>query len=325
MTSAPTSLGLHHVTALASDPQTNLDFYAGLLGLRLVKKTVNFDDPGTYHLYYGDEAGSPGSILTFFPWPGARRGSRGVGQATRIRFGVPSGSLPFWEERLARHGVTLESRFESSGPPSLGFLDPDGLALELVEKASVPSLAWLAPGIAIGQALRGFHSVELLVESAEPTASVLARLGYGEVDSPSRARRFGLAGGGGFVDLVEQPSGVRGRIAAGSVHHIAFRAADQATQLGLADALRQAGLQVTPVLDRNYFLSVYSREPGGVLFEIATDPPGFAVDEPLASLGGVLRLPKWLEPHREEIAAHLPRLESPDAARLLPSKEANHG
>lgn len=317
--------GLHHVTAIATDAQTNLDFYAGVLGLRLVKKTVNYDDPGTYHLYYGDEIGRPGTILTFFPWPLARRGSRGAGQATVTAFAVPEGSLGFWRERLEGQGIVVEDPHRRFDEEVLTLLDPDGLKLELVAHAGAADLApWIDGPVDDRRAVRGFHSVTLLEARGEPTAELLtAGMGFHRAAVAGRRVRFEAAPAGGEadavaagtrVDVVESPETAAGHVAAGTVHHVAFRVAGDGEQLALRDRLLARGLHVTPVQERHYFRSIYFREPGGVLFEIATDPPGFTVDEPAAELGGALRLPPWLEPERARIEAALPPLTSASPA-----------
>ena len=309
--------GIHHVTAIASDPRRNLEFYGEVLGLRLVKKTVNFDDPGTYHLYFGDELGRPGTILTFFPWPLARRGERGTGQATTTALAVPEGSLGWWRRRLERHSVAIEEPRRRFDEEALALLDPDGLRLELVAEARAADHgAWLGGPVPAEHAVRGVHSVALTVADPEPTAELLT-LGLGLAaagEAPGRLR-FAAPGAalGDRVDLLPRPQETTGRVAAGSVHHVAWRAADDAEQEDWRRGLGERGLGVTPVQDRSYFRSIYFREPGGVLFEIATDGPGFTVDEPAAELGSDLRLPAWLEPHRERIAASLPEL-APAAA-----------
>ena len=307
--------GIHHVTAMASDPQANGDFYTGVLGLRLVKKTVNFDDPGTYHLYYGDEVGHPGTIMTFFPWPLARRGVQGAGQATVTSFAVPEGSLGFWTERLARLGVTFDGVKTRFGEEVLTLLDPDGLRLELVARAdSRPG--WVDGPVPAEHAVRGFDGVTLTEWNLDITQKVLAgTLGFRRVGEEGDRVRFeagtGEGGGAGSrVDVLMSPAAARGRISAGTVHHVAFRAADEADQLAWRQAVDESGLYVTPVLDRQYFRSIYFREPGGVLFEIATDPPGFTWDEPVESLGSGLKLPPWLEESRSRIEAALPPVEA---------------
>lgn len=309
-------LGIHHVTAIASDPQANVDFYAGLLGLRMVKKTVNFDDPGTYHLYYGDEQGSPGTILTFFPWPGARRGSRGAGQATVTSFAVPEGALSWWRHRLSAAGVVVADSVERFGEDSFTFLDPDGLLVEMVADSSAAERApWSDGPVPEPQAIRGFHSMTLLEADAERTAELLTgAMGFRlEGQKGERSRfSFGEDGAPGTVlDVIHRPGESVGRVAAGSVHHIAFRVAGDEEEVAWQRRLMEAGMGVTEVKDRQYFHSIYFREPGGVLFEIATDPPGFTLDEPLAELGKSLQLPPWYESRRQEIEAVLPALEAP--------------
>ena len=305
--------GIHHVTAMASDPQANVDFYTGVLGLRLVKRTVNFDDPGTYHLYYGDEVGHPGTILTFFPWPGARRGVQGAGQATVTSFSVPEGSLGYWTERLSRLGVDFQEPRPRFDEEVLTVLDPDGLRLELVARAEADDRApWLGGGVPAEHAIRGFEGVTLTEWNAQVTEEVLAgTLGFRRVAEAGDRIRFevGAGGPGTRVDVLAAPSAVRGHVSAGTVHHVAWRSADEPDQLAWREAISETGLYVTPVLDRQYFRSIYFREPGGVLFEIATDPPGFTRDETAETLGTALKLPPWLEPSRERIQAALPPIE----------------
>ncbi len=302
--------GIHHVTAIATDPQANVDFFAGVLGLRLVKKTVNFDDPGSYHLYYGDEVGGPGTAMTFFAWPHGQRGARGAGQATVTSFSVPAASLDFWKDRLAAFGVLQEPQVERFGQQTLVFYDPDGLKLELVgdpEAAELP--VWTGGPVDAEHALRGFHSVTLSTREPRKTEHILADLMGWEREADEGERIRLVAGAsdhpGRRVDLLRTDEPM-GWAAAGTVHHVAFRAADDAAELDLRRRLVDAGQRVTEVRERNYFRSVYFREPNGVLFEIATDPPGFTVDEPVATLGSELKLPEWLEPQRDEIEALLP-------------------
>ena len=291
----PSLLGIHHVTAIAGDPQRNVDFYHGLLGLRLVKVTVNFDDPGSYHLYYGDDRGSPGSILTFFPWPRAPRGRIGTGQAGITAFAIPRGSVEFWRKRLKLGRV--EQRF---GEEVLALEDPDGLKLELI--ASAPSGA---------HAIRGFHSVTLWEHDAEPTASLLTQtLGFTSLDREGNRARY--AAGNSLVDVLSLPGTPRGWVSAGTVHHVAWRSPDDEDQKAWRARIRGS----TPVIDRQYFHSIYFGEPGGVLFEIATDPPGFAVDEPPDQLGTTLRLPPWLEPERDQIRRALPKFRLPSGVEF---------
>lgn len=308
--------GIHHVTAIASDPQSNVDFYAGVLGLRLVKLTVNFDDPTTYHLYYGDEAGQPGTILTFFPWPGARRGRRGTGQVAATAFSVPEGSLGYWETRLGKRGIAAGPRQRRlDNEEYLPFLDPDGLQLELVAQAGAGALSpWEESPVSPAYAIRGFQGVTLWEKDPEPTIELLTgTLGFRlERESHRRYRlRAASPGPGTVADVVHVPDGERGWDGAGIVHHVAWRTADDEEQRAWQQDLASQGLRVTPVMDRQYFRSIYFREPGGVLFEIATDPPGFAQDETVKALGTSLKLPAWLEGRRDELEAALPRLALP--------------
>ncbi len=306
--------GIHHVTAIATDPQQNADFYAGVLGLRLVKKTVNFDDPSTYHFYFGDELGQPGTILTFFPWPMARRGSRGSGQATVTSFSVPEGSLGFWSDRLERLGVIVEQPTARFDEEVLTFYDPDGLKLELVAHAENLGKPWSRGSVPTQHAIRGFHSVTLAVREVEPTAELLTRtMGLRRAGELGQRSRFETTAGalGRCVDLLHTPETGHGRIAAGTVHHVAWRVPDELSQAAWRETLASLDLQPTPVQDRRYFQSIYFREPAGVLFEFATDPPGFTRDERPDSLGSRLQLPPWLEPQRDQIERVLPTIEMP--------------
>jgi glyoxalase family protein len=309
--------GIHHVTAIATDPQQNVDFYLQTLGLRLLKQTVNFDAPDVYHLYYGDEAGSPGTILTFFPWPNSPQGRRGAGQATVTSFSVPETSLGWWRQRLDRLGVEVNQVETRSGEDALSLYDPDGLLVELVAHPGTdPRPPWEQGPIPVEHAIRGFHSVTLTESGYENTAELLTgTLGFELLDEDGPRFRFGVAGGGpgAAVDLVCSPEAEAGQVAAGTVHHVAWRTPDDDQQVEWREELVDEGLDVTPVIDRQYFHSIYFREPGGVLFEIATDPPGFLVDESLLELGRQLRLPPWLEPRRELIESRLPTLKLPDA------------
>lgn len=310
-------LGIHHVTSIAGAPQRNVDVFAGLLGLRLVKLTVNFDDPGTYHLYYGDEVGRPGTAMTFFPWPHGRHGQIGTGQVTVTAFSVPAGALDYWIERFERAGIAFAGPTERFDAEVLAFADPDGLQYELVAHAGAEERPCWADGPVPAQyAVRGFHSVTLAVAGYERTAAVLTEvLGFRLVRQDGQRFRFAVGPGaaGALVDLLVQPDAPRGHVAVGTVHHVAFRTADDADQAAWRQHIAAAGFAVTPVMDRQYFRSIYFREPGGVLFEIATDPPGFTRDESVAELGSRLRLPPWLEPHRAEVEGALPRLRLPTA------------
>jgi glyoxalase family protein len=314
-------LRLHHVTAIASDPQRNLDFYAGLLGLRLVKRTVNFDDPETYHFYFGDEVGTPGSILTFFPWPGARSGRQGPGQVAVTSFAILPSALGFWIERLVRHGIKYEGPVKRGSSPAaaeqvISFRDHDGLMLELVAHPGAEARpAWAnASGISREHAIHGFHGVTLWVEKGEASEKLLMdTLGFRPVREEGSTRRFAVGDGGpgSLVDLRVTGGFVRGVGGAGTVHHVAWSVADDATQLVVRERVETAGLNPTPVIDRNYFHSVYFHEPGGVLFELATNLPGFTIDEPLERLGERLMLPTQFEPRRAEIEAVLPQIHLP--------------
>ena len=304
--------GIHHVTAISGKAARNLDFYAKTMGLRFVKKTVNFDDPGTYHLYYGDEVGHPGTILTFFPWEDTAPGRAGTGLAQQTAFRVPMNSIGFWTHRLLAKGVAyepLEKRFDE---PVLSFKDPDGLSLALVGVSDLEGEGgWTDGAIPTEHAICGFHGVTLMIGDSTGTAAILSDvLGFNEVGREGPYLRFRAAQGvGGVVDIRAAKEFLAGQMGRGSVHHVAFRAVDDAGQAGMArKVVENHGLHHTPQLDRQYFRSVYFREPGGVLFEIATDAPGFAVDESVASLGKELKLPPFLEPRRKEIEATLPPL-----------------
>lgn len=308
-------LGIHHVTAIAGDPQQNVEFYAGVLGLRLVKQTVNYDDPGTYHLYFGDTLGRPGTILTFFPWPGAPRGRHGAGQATVVSFSVPPDALGFWEERLRSHAVTVERLESAFDEPILEFSDPDGLQLELVADSRTDlGQPWTAASVAVSQAIRGFHSVALLEQAYTDTEALLTEvMGFRLVKHVGHRRRYAVGNGGlaTWVDIVSAPDAPLGHVAVGTVHHVAWRTRDEVAQQGWRQRILEERLSVTPVRDRQYFRSIYFRDPGGVLFEIATDTPGFAIDESPDALGTGLRLPPWLEPQRDVLTARLPELHVP--------------
>jgi glyoxalase family protein len=304
--------GIHHITAISSDVHRNMQFYTQVLGLRFVKKSVNQDDPGTYHLYYGDYAGSPGTILTFFPWVGIRRGRPGSGQSYATAFSVPAGSLTFWRKRfldLKVETLAVEKRFSDE---VLTFFDPDGLRLELVatseSDARPPAPSAQVP---VEHAIRGFHGTTLGLHEASATTALLTEaMGYHLVNQSGHRSRFSAGTGpGSYVDLLTDPALPRGLDGAGTIHHVAFRVPDDAAQLAARSLLQERGLQVSPVIDRAYFKSIYYREPGGVLFEIATDQPGFAIDEPVETLGSRLSLPPHLEPLRAEIEAALPKLD----------------
>ena len=315
MTTTRALPGIHHLTAIAGDPQQNVDFYMGVLGLRLVKQTVNFDDPQSYHLYYGDDAGRPGTILTFYSWPGAPRGRGGAGQIGVTAFSVPAGALSFWRERLAAHGIqpTMpEARFDDQ---VLAFVDPDGLPLEIIA-TEMPDTrpGWSDGPVPPAYAIRGFHAPTLHVSRLEPSMQLLSTVMGCRVVAKEGARvRFAMGAGspGSLVDLVERSGIPYGRIGVGTAHHIAWRTPDDVQQLAWHDDLAAHGLGVTEVRDRQYFRSIYYREPGGILYEIATDQPGFAIDETPEALGTALQLPPWLETHRAQIDRALPPLVLP--------------
>lgn len=305
-------LGLHHVTAICEDAQTNVDFYAGLLGLRVIKVTVNFDDPTAYHLYYGDGAGSPGTSMTFFPYPGSRGGRSGLGQVGVTSFSIPEGSEAYWRERLADYSIPGE------GP--IDFSDPDGLLLRLVPDPEYRLKAlWTGSDVPTEHQIGGFHSVTLNEREIEGTATLLMRIMGYEHDGEHPAEEFVFAlpdkGMGSRLDVTLQ-GGTAGRPGAGTIHHVAFRVADDETQLRFRSELEGIGASVSEVRDRDYFHSIYFREPGGVLFEIATDGPGFDADESVDALGTGLKLPAMHEPQREMIEAALPKLRLPGGIEI---------
>ncbi|GJM41677.1 MAG: diguanylate cyclase [Ardenticatenaceae bacterium] len=305
--------GLHHITAVASNPHKNVHFFHAILGQRLVKKTVNFDDPGTYHLYYGDEVGTPGTIMTYFPWQHMRRGQRGNGETAAMAYTIRPEAIGFWQAWLKKNGIStgeIQTRF---GADVLPFTDPDGLPLELITSDAPATLQhWSEGPIAEKEALRGFHSVTLWLDEVEPTGNLLTeQLDYKFVGEEGNRFRYqaNATDMGTIVDILHRPGQPAGQFGAGSIHHIAFRTVDDEEQLAYLQKLRQAGQQVTPVQDRQYFHSIYFRSAGGVLFEIATDAPGFPYDEPVAELGTHLKLPAWLEQNRPAIEQRLPEIE----------------
>jgi glyoxalase family protein len=315
-------LGIHHVTAICSNPQKNIDFYTQLLGLRLVKLTVNFDDPTTYHLYYGDKIGHPGTILTFFPWPDAPTGYRGTGQAITTSFLIPPNSIDFWKDRLKNSDICFEGptkRFDDDEEQIIRLFDPDGLELELVAHSSAKEndeRFWKDGPISYENGIRGFYSVSLSEEGYERTAEILNEMGYKMIKSEGNRFRFQIEdskstpniAGTKILDVLCLPDTAHGRIGKGTVHHVAFRTPSDETQISIRKNIIKIGLNPTPVMDRTYFHSVYFREPGGVLFEIATDPPGFTIDQNVEDLGERLMLPQWLEPVRERLEKVLPKI-----------------
>ena len=310
--------GVHHVTAITGGVQKCVDFYVGVLGLRFIKKSINQDVPDTYHIYFGDNVGSPGTAMTFFGWPSWPKRRAGSGQVTTVSFAVPRGSLEFWNSRLRTLGVeaTRTSRF---GTDALVAADPDGIELELVGDVS-PNVRWVPwPDSAVDEehAIRGFHSVTMTVAEATRTADLLVKtMGFRKAGQEGRRTRFETGQGGhhSILDVVESPEGPEGEESIGTVHHVAWRAIGDAHQAEWREVLVKAGRSVTPVIERYYFKSIYYREPGGVLFEIATDGPGFTVDEPVESLGSTLSLPPWFQVRRDRLDATLPPIVVPTTA-----------
>lgn len=303
--------GIHHISAIAGDPQQNLDFYVGVLGLRLVKKTVNFDDPSVYHLYYGDETGSPGTILTFFPWSRAVKGKPDRGEVVAISFSVPTGSLEYWKNRISDSQLEIEEPFKRFGKNVLGLKDPDGLHLELVADPAADEVeGWRNGDVPDEHAIRGVHGATLSEADYRPTGELLENhLGFEYVEQFGDRHLYRSdAPFGSYIEVIDRFD-LQGRSGKGTVHHIAFRAKDDEHQLSLREELQKRGYHITEVKDRHYFRSVYFHEPGGVLFEIATDNPGFDIDEEAEQLGTSLKLPGWLEDRRGLIEADLPDLE----------------
>lgn len=305
-------LGLHHITAIARNARRNYAFYTQLLALRFVKKTVNFDDPATYHFYFGDEVGTPGTILTFFPWEGITEGRQGAGMATDIGYAVPEGGLSFWQKRFDSHGVRMTDTGRRFGEEYLSFEDPDGLPLTFIVRAQADNRKpWETSEVPGAVALRGFHSITLTLRSVMDTARILTDIfGYKLQGQEGNRYRYitDAVKGASVVDLVERPEAGRGINAGGTIHHVAFRVPNEEVLMSFREKVISHGLQITPKIDRNYFFSLYFREPGGVLFELATDNPGFAVDEPVSELGSNLKLPPQYEPRRAEIEKILPAL-----------------
>ena len=307
--------GIHHVTAICDNAQQNIDLYAGLLGLRVVKQTVNFDMPDTYHLYYGDEQGQPGTILTFFAWPDAPKGRMGTGQIGPISFSISEQSMDYWEERLSQHNALVAGPNIHFGEKVLSIFTPDGLTLELVAHREADQYSgWKDGPVPAESAIRGFHRVTLMESNLERTSTMLTEvLGFKLVGVEGDRSRFKASEDGiaTLVDVLTLPELTHGTIAVGSVHHVAWRTPDDEQQLAWRKKLLDLGIPVTPVRDRQYFHSIYFHEPGGVLFEIATDPPGFAIDEPVEQLGTHLKLPPWLESQRPMLEQTLPPLYLP--------------
>jgi glyoxalase family protein len=306
--------GVHHVTAICSDPQANIDFYTSTLGMRLVKLTVNFDDPHNYHLYYGDNMGRPGTILTFFAWPGAPRGWRGTGEVTTVSFSAPPESLDYWRNRLTGKGVRIENASMRFDDQVISFYDPDGLLLELVANPRDNREGWTNGPVPSEFAIKGFYGVTLSEDGYERTSSLLTdTMGFHFIGQDGNRCRYRSsdAEAASIVDILCLPGARTGEVSVGTVHHVAWRTPNDEEQKIWREKLVESRLNVTPIIDRKYFHSIYFREPGRVLFEIATDPPGFTIDEPLESLGRSLALPPWLEPMRAHLETELPPVELP--------------
>lgn len=297
--------GIHHITVMASDPQNNYDFYTQTLGMRFIKKTVNFDAPDVYHLYYGDEKGSPGTILTFFPFPDARRGKRGTGEINIVSFSVPSNSLQYWMNRLAELAINFDGPKNKFGHEYISLLDPDGMKIEIAADTNADSIeGWFNGDVPAEHSIRKFFSSTFYLSDAKPTEKLLTQvMGAKLIASEGNVRRYTLGEKESlvFVDIIEDASIPRGISGAGTVHHIAWRTANDEEQLNWRAKVSEYGLYPTEVVDRDYFHSIYFREPGGILFEIATDPPGFMIDESFENLGTELKLPAWHEPKRKLI------------------------
>jgi glyoxalase family protein len=305
-------LGLHHITAIAANAKQNLDFYTKVLGQRLVKKTVNFDDPGTYHFYFGDEIGTPGSILTFFPWEGVRKGHNGTGMATGIGYSVPKDSLDFWVNRFKKFNVKHDEIAERFGEKYLHFEDPDGLKIDfIIPENEDKRKQWETNEITKAAATKGFHSVTLTLKNLTPTAKILTDIfGYKLLKQEGNRYRFitDAIESASIVDVIEAPNFAPGVNSAGTNHHVAFRVKNEDIQMEFREKILSKGLNITTKIDRDYFFSLYFREPGGVLFELATENPGFDKDEPVSELGTHLKLPKQYESERAEIEKVLPEL-----------------
>ncbi|QKS70542.1 ring-cleaving dioxygenase [Paenalkalicoccus suaedae] len=309
---APTIAGIHHITAIVGNPQRNMDFYADVLGLKFVKKTVNFDDPATYHFYFGNEQGSPGTIITFFPWDGARKGKIGTGQVGTTTFVVPDGALSFWEERLRDKGVKAElaTRFNEE---YLQFLDPDGLQLEIVARGKGPNSEWEFDTITTNEAIKGFGGTVLYSSDPEATSKLLVEhFRMTHVATAGDFIRFEAPGDLGNIIDIDTSKTEPGSMGVGTVHHIAFRANDDEHQQDIMSYLHSKDIRTTEVKDRQYFNAIYFREPGSILYEVATDPPGFLWDEDQEELGKDLKLPPWLEEQREKIESIIAPITIPE-------------
>ncbi len=302
--------GIHHITAIAGNPQKNIDFYTGILGLRLVKKTINFDAPDVYHFYFGNELGAPGTVFTTFPFDGARKGTKGTGEVTFTAFSVPKESLPFWQKRLSNYNVPISTPLQRFDELYIRFEDHDGMGIELVATDKDARKGWSNGNIPLEHAIIGFYGATLNLRSKTLTEKLMTGfMDYRFMAEEGNRFRYGILGEpGDIVDLVIDENGKQGLQSAGTVHHIAFRTANEASQLEVQKLLMENGYQVTEVKDRNYFKSIYFREPGGVLFEVATDEPGFTIDEDMDKLGELIKLPDWAEPNREKIESKLAKV-----------------
>lgn len=303
----PLITGIHHITAIAGNPQANIDFYTGILGLRLVKKTINFDAPGVYHFYFGDELGRPGTVFTTFPFTGARKGVKGAGEVTYTAFSIPSKSLDYWTARLKKYGIPVSDVLTRFGDRLIRFEDHDSMGIELVANDWDDRTGWSYGQVPIVHSIKGFYGATLNLRGKELTEKLLTEhMDYRFIGEENGRYRYGTEGKpGDIVDIVIDKSGNRGSQSAGTVHHIAFRTENATSQLQVQEILIRNGYQVTEVKDRNYFTSIYFREPGGVLFEVATDEPGFAIDEDEAHLGELIKLPEWAEPNRGKLEESL--------------------
>jgi glyoxalase family protein len=303
--------GIHHITAIAGNPQKNVDFYTGILGLRMVKKTINFDAPDVYHFYFGDEFGTPGTVFTTFPFDGARKGTKGTGELTYTAFSIPKASLAYWMDRLEKYNIPTSTPLTRFGEKLIRFEDHDGMGIELIANDKDNRKGWTY-GIIPGEfAIRGFYGATLKLKAKDLTEKLLTQfMDYKFLAEEEGRFRYGTKGEpGDIIDIVLEKDGRQGVQSAGSVHHIAFRTDNESSQLEIQRILIENGYHVTEVKDRNYFKSIYFREPGGVLFEIATDEPGFAIDEDEAHLGELLKLPEWAEQHREKIESKLAKVQ----------------
>lgn len=309
--------GIHHVTAIAGDPQENLDFYVGILGLRLVKRSVNQDDPGTYHLFYADAIGSPGTDLTFFAWPGGLHGREGTGQASTVSLAIPKSSLAYWRKRLGDHDIAFEGPVRWFDDEVIAFSDWHGQRIELAAAPDAANRQWRYWGdgpVPEESAIRGIHSVTIMEAADQPTIPFITqRLGFKLTGESEDRKRFavGEGGSGAWLDVVISPGARPGRVAVGTIHHIAWRTPNDAEEQQWWQQIHDVGIPISDVIDRFWFHSIYFREPGGVLFEIATDGPGFGVDESVERLGARLVLPPWLEPRRAEIERALKPIKLP--------------